>query len=154
MAATIDGDNANFPGQVAVLGLPTSLDHTVTLRNAGTRRAFVQNLNLNAAAPSDLSVITVPSALYIPVRIFVYRPTANLSAANLGIYTAAGAGGTAIVAPVALASLTAAGKFQQLTIAAITDAVVATTLYPRLTVASGVAGTVSIVMEFQDLSLI
>lgn len=77
-----------------------------------------------------------------------------MSSATLGLYTAALAGGTAIVAPVLLATLTGTGKFQSLSIAALTDVITATVLYPRLTVASGVAGTASLMLEFVELGLI
>lgn len=154
MATRIDGDNVTVPGQVAVSGPATIITHVVTRGLCGVIRAYVKGLNLNAAAPVDLTPISVPSTQYIPVRCFVYNPTANLAAATLGLYTAAGAGGVAIVSPVLLASVTAVGKFQALTIAALTDVITATTIYPRLTVAAGVAGTVALVLEFQDLSLI
>lgn len=154
MGVTIDGDNIQVPGQIAVVGVPTSSQHVVPNALVGTRRNYVASLNLNAAAPIDLSTLAIDSALYIPLRAFVYKPTANLSSATLGLYTAAGAGGTEIIAPTLLATLTGTGKFQELTISALTSAIVATTIYPRLTVASGVAGTVSLVLEYMDLSVI
>lgn len=154
MATRIDGDNVTVPGQVSVSGAATIITHVITRGPCGLLRSYVKSINLNAAAPIDLTAIPIPSNRYIPVRCFVYNPTANLAAATLGLYTAAGAGGTAVVAPVLLASLTAVGKFQALSIAALTDVITDSTLYPRLTVASGVAGTASLVLEFQDLSLI
>lgn len=154
MATRIDGDNVTVPGQVSVSGPGTSLTHVATRGVTGLLRAYVKGIDLNAAAPIDLATITVPSALYIPVRAFVYNPSGNLAAATLGLYTAAGAGGVALIAPVLLASLTATTKFQLLSIAAITDVVTAATLYPRLTVAAGAPGTASLVLEFQDLAMI
>lgn len=154
MGVRISGNNITVPGQVAVEGTPTSLQHLPTMALVGTLRAYVENLDLNAAAPIDLDVLSVGSNLYVPVRCVIYNPSGNMSGASLGLYTAAGGGGTAIVAPVGLATLTGTGKFQSLTIAAITDMVTAQTLYPRLTVASGVAGTASLLLEYLDLSLI
>jgi len=154
MGVAISGNNITVPGQIDLQGTPTSPNHPVTMRRNGVMRAYVEDLDLNAAAPIDLDVISVDSALYVPVRAIVYNPTGNMSSATLGLYTAAGGAGTAIVAPTLLATLTGTGKFQALTIAALTDMVTATTLYPRLTVASGVAGGASLVVEFVDLSLI
>lgn len=154
MPTQISGDNVLVPGQATIQGVPTALDHTVTSRYAGTLRAYVQGLLVNSAAPADLAALTVTSARFVPVRVIVYNPTGNMAAATLGLYTAAGAGGVAIVTPVLLAALTAVDTFQELTIAALASVITATTLYPRLTVASGVAGSVSLMIEFVDLSLI
>lgn len=126
----------------------------VTNWYSGTLKAYVTGLLLNTAAPADLATLTVLSTKYVPVRCIVYNPSGNMSSATLGLYTAAGAGGTAIVTPVLLATLTGTGKFQSLSIAALTDVITATVLYPRLTVASGVAGTASLMLEFVELGLI
>lgn len=152
MAFLIEGDNATCPGQIAVGTRATSSQHVVRKVDASKWRVYVLALDLNAAAPIDLAVLTVPSTKYIPTRAYLVNPTADVSAATLGLYTAAAAGGVAIVAPVALSALTAVGKFQALSIAALTDAVTAGTLYPRLTVAAGGAGTADLVLEFEDIS--
>jgi len=157
MGFRANGDNIEVPGQAVVTLRPSSLDHVTRVRDVNKYRAWVTSLNLNAAAPIDLTVIAIPAEVtkWIPTRAVVYNPTANLSAANLGLYTAAGAGGTNIVAPVALANLTGATtKFQVLAIAAITDHLIVNTIYPRLTVASGVAGSASLFIEFEDIGLI
>lgn len=154
MGVRIDGDNITVPGQTAVQGKPTSLLHVARNLDVSRQRAYVQDLLLDSAAPIDLATITINSTKYIPVAVWAYNPNGNVSAANLGLYTAAGAGGTAIVTPAALASLTASTKFQLLTLTALTDVVTATILYPRLTVAAGAGSKCSIVIEFVDLSLI
>ena len=154
MGVEISGDNITVPGQVAILLPPTSLYHAISARYAGSLKGYVQALDLNAGAPIDLTALTINAIRYVPIRCIVYNPTANLALATLGLYTAAGGGGVAIVAPVVLATLTGAGKFQSLSIAALTDVVTATTLYPRLTVASGVIGTAALLLEYVDLSLI
>ncbi|MEO7520228.1 MAG: hypothetical protein ABIW79_00290 [Gemmatimonas sp.] len=153
MSSKIEGDDALFPGQVVAQGAPVDLENVVTRKYGRGLRAYVKALDLNAAAPSDLAAITVISARYIPVRAYVYDPSGNMAAATLGIYTATGAGGTAVVTPVLLANLTGVDKFQELTIAVTSSLLVATTLYPRLTVASGVAGTASLVIELLDVDL-
>lgn len=154
MGVQVSGDNLVVPGQASVLLPPTSTTHVIVSLYAGTLKVSVPALNMAAAAPIDLTVLPVISANYIPVRCFVYKPTADVSAATLGLYTAAGGGGTAIVAPVLLANLTGVGKFQELTIAALASAITALQLYPRLTVASANPGTANLVLEFMDISLI
>lgn len=141
-------------GQVAVAGSPAAATNVVPNKYAGTLKAYVTLLNLNAAAPIDLTTITVGSLLYVPILAMVYNPTANLSGASLGIYTAPAAGGVTVVTPVGLASLTGVGTYQALAIAALAGPVTSNLLYPRLTVASGVAGTASLVVEYMELSLI
>lgn len=145
----LDGNNITVPGQVAITGSPTSALHSIRRGDAGKFRAFVTGLDLNGAAPLDLDSIDLSlSGKYLPTEIIAYDATANLATAQLGLYTAAGAGGTEIVAPAALTGLTGSGKFHSLTIAALTDLLVAGTLYPRLTVAAGTAGTCSLLIAF------
>lgn len=152
MGVSLSGDNITVPGQVAVALTPTSPTHVVRKSDITALRAVVLALNLNAAAPIDLTALIVPSTKYIPRRVVVLNATANLSVAELALYTAAGGAGTAIVAPTVLTALTAAGKYQVLTIAALSDPIVAGTLYPRLSIASGVAGTVDLLFEFDDVA--
>lgn len=154
MGVQISGNNLSVPGQATISGIPASLDHALTRRYGGTLRAFIGGLNLNAAAPVDLTTLLVPSDKYVPVRCVVFDPSGNMASATLGLYTQAAGAGTAIVAPTLLASLTAVGKFQALTIAALTDVITATSLYPRLTVAAGAPGTGAMLLEFIDLALI
>lgn len=105
----------------------------------------VVGVNLNAAAPIDLSTITVGATKYIPLLIVIYNVSASATSATLGIYTAAAGGGTVVVTPVALAGLSAAGKMQILAVTDLGDApLTAATLYPRLTVAAGGAATADI----------
>lgn len=150
----IDGSNIVVDGQATLNSAPNSAISAVPSRYVGTLKSHISLLNLAAGAPIDLPTLTVISAKYVPVRCFVYNPTADLSAATLGLYTAAAAGGTEIAAPTLLASLTGVGKFQELTISALTDAITSTVLYPRLTVDSANAGTASLVLEFIELGLI
>ena len=152
MAFEIQGNNATCPGQVAVGTRATSGQHVVRKDDASKWRAYVADIDLNAAAPIDLATIAIPSTKYIPTRVFLVNPSADVSAATLGLYSAAAAGGVEVVAPTLLATLTAAGKFQVLSVAALTEPLTAETLYPRLTVAAGGAGIADLVVEFEDIS--
>jgi hypothetical protein len=106
---------------------------------------FVTGVSLNAAAPIDLAAITITGSKYIPLYALVYNSSAIASTAELGIYTAAAAGGTAVVTPAALTGLTAANKLHVLTLTAMGNApLTAATLIPRLTVAQGTAATADI----------
>jgi hypothetical protein len=106
---------------------------------------FVTGVNLNAAAPIDLTGITIDATKYIPLYAVVYKASADGSTAQLGIYTAAAGGGTAVVTPAALANMNASGKMQVLTLTNLGNApLTAATLIPRLTVAQGSACTVDI----------
>jgi hypothetical protein len=102
-------------------------------------------LDLNAAAPIDLSTVTINGSKYIPLLIVIYNNSAAAAAATLGLYTAAAGGGTAVVTPVLLADLSAANRMQILAVTDLGDApLTAATLYPRLTVAAGGAATADI----------
>lgn len=105
----------------------------------------VIGVNLNAAAPIDLSSIAITATNYIPLFIVIYNVSASATSATLGIYSAPAAAGTVVVTPVALADLSAAGRMQILAVTDLGDApLTAATLYPRLTVAAGGAATADI----------
>jgi hypothetical protein len=154
MSVRISGDNITVDGQTSIAGSPTSLHHALRNSDVTRRRAYVSSLNLNSSAPSDLDAITVPSTKWVATRLLACNCTADLHLATLGLYTAAAAGGTAIAAPQSLTDLTASGKFFAMTLAALTSHLTAVTIYPRLTVASGVAGTITLILEFEDISLV
>lgn len=105
----------------------------------------VVGIDLNAAAPIDLSAITIDATNYIPLYAVVYNVSALASTAQLGIFTAAAGGGVAVVTAAALTNLTAAGKMHVLTLTALNNApLTAATLIPRLTVAQGNVATADI----------
>ena len=106
---------------------------------------YVTGVNLNAAAPIDLTTIAVDGTKYIPQYIVVYNNSAAATSATLGIYSAGSASGTVVVTPVALTDLVSANKMQVLAITDLGDApLTAPQLFPRLTVAAGSAATADI----------
>lgn len=152
MSVEIQGNPVN---QITGLAAPARLDHAVRAQDSALFKAWVQGLDLNLGAPIDFpNQLFVGSPKYIPVRAYVYNPTADLHLATIGLFTASGGGGTQIIAPVALSSITGVGTFQVLSIAALSSAITATALVPRLTVAAGSPGTASLYLEYVDLSLI
>lgn len=99
------------------------------------------------------TTVHVPFSKYIVRRMIVTNASTSLgsSSATIGAYTAAAAGGTAIVTPATATGLTAASKFNDRTIAASADSQTASTLYIRVGVAHGSAATCDVYFELQSL---
>lgn len=99
------------------------------------------------------TAVHVPFSKYIVRRMIVTNASTSLgsSSATIGAYTAAAAGGTAIVTPATATGLTAASKFNDRTIAASADSQTASTLYIRVGVAHGSAATCDVYFELQSL---
>lgn len=76
--------------------------------------------------------VPVPYNNFIVRRMTLYAPSSTMatSAATIGAYTAASAGGTAIVTPATATGLTATGKFTDRTIAASSN-ILAPTAYTQ-----------------------
>lgn len=93
------------------------------------------------------TAVTIPNAAlrYIVRRVVATNASTSMSGSSctLGAYTAASAGGTAVVTPAtgSVTPLTAASKFKDCTIAASADSLIASTLYIRVGVAHGAAAT-------------
>jgi hypothetical protein len=123
----------------------------MSLRNEGVAPTTVTTLvDLNTVGDT---VVNVPFAKYIVRRMTLFDVSTTLAAssATIGAYTAASAGGTAIVTPATATGLTAATKFNDRTIAASADYQTARTLYIRVGVAHGSAATVSVAFELECL---
>ena len=108
--------------------------------------------------------VPVPCNKFIPRRMTLFDVSTSLgsSSATIGAYTAAAAGGTAIVTPATATGLTAATKFNDRTIAATTDYLKPTSytaangqtafgIFIRVGVAHGSAATVSVAFELESL---
>lgn len=96
-------------------------------------------------ATSD-NAITMLSANYRIDKVVIRAASISLTTATCGLFTAAGGGGTTLVADQAMAALTAAAKFKDLTLQAVvgTDAQTAGTLYFRIGTAQGAPATASV----------
>ena len=112
----------------------------------------VRNVNLNAVA--DIPV-HVPYSKYIARTVTTTNASTTLAGTSgtLGVYTAASAGGTAVVtaATGSLTPLTAASKFKDCTIAASADSLTSDTLYIRTGVVHGAPATCDVYLELQSL---
>lgn len=108
--------------------------------------------------------VPVPCNKFIVRRMTLFDASTTLAAssATIGAYTAAAAGGTAIVTPATATGLTAATKFNDRTIAASADYLKPTLytnsagqaqsgIFIRVGVAHGSAATVSVAFELESL---
>jgi hypothetical protein len=124
------------------MGLQVNRAYTVSVRS----------VNLNAVGDT---AVHVPYAKYIARLVTTTNVSTTLAAssATLGVYTAAAAGGTAVVtaATASLTPLTAASKFKDCTIAASADSLTADTLYIRVGVVHGAPATCDVYLELQSL---
>jgi len=106
---------------------------------------FKDNVDLNV--PTSDNAITMLSARYRIEKFTLESPSAAVTTATMGIFTAAGGAGTTLAADQVLAAtLTATTKFMDLVNAGIvaTDTRTEGTLYARIGTAEGAARTVSI----------
>ncbi len=111
----------------------------------------IRGVNLNTAAPADLTQIKINATKYVITDILTYNPSATASTATLGFYTEAAAGGAEVVVPAALTAITGTGKVQRATVIALTDVLTGSSLYPRLTVAQGGSATADIAVFGYEL---
>lgn len=100
-----------------------------------------EGVNLNASAPSDIAELKIAASEYLPTRLVIHDVSAAAAASTVGLYTSPGGGGTEIMAPIALAGLTAANKCAVIDLSSFADQITSATLYLRLTVAAGSAAT-------------
>ena len=117
---------------------------SIVISENGAFLGSIKTADFNSTADQ---AIPVNAGRYIIRRIVVNNASVNLTTAAGGVYTATAKGGTAVVAAAQVyAALTAAGKFADLTLAAVvgTDILTAATLYLSLTVAQGSAATADV----------
>lgn len=98
-------------------------------------------VDLNSATSDN--AVTVEATRYRIDKVTFDNASINLTTATAGVFSAAGGGGTTIAADQALSALTAATKFDDLTLGAGvgTDVLTAGTLYIRCGTAQGAAAT-------------
>lgn len=120
---------------------------------ASNPRFIFKALDLHTAT-GDLASIQIPASItrWEIRTAAVVNPSGAVAAATLGLYSASGGGGTAMVAPVTLVSLTGSATKQSLTPVVLTTPVTTSTLYVRLTIVSVLAGTADLVVELIDLT--
>lgn len=109
-------------------------------------------MDLNAAGTDNATSITATK--YIIDKVIVTDASVNLTTATIGVFTAAGGGGTALALDQAVANLTAAAKFDYLTLEAVvgTDYRTEATIQIRCGTAQGAPATANVYVMGWDLS--
>ena len=150
-APRIPTTRKTLPGSV---GVQLQMPHLQQVRSSATYA-----LATTRDTDADLGYIdllrggadVMGKAIVTHVRIEALGTVAGtLAAASIGLYTAANAGGTAIVAPAVLTGLTTTGTVKAAT---VVDAIVTTgRLYIRQTTDSGNAGNIRVHVEYQNIT--
>lgn len=123
----------------------------MSLRNEGSAPTIkVTGVDLDAVGDTP---VHVPFAKWICRRMTLTNVSTTLSgsSATIGAYTAAAAGGSAIVTPATATGLTAASKFTDRTIALSADSSIVDTIYVRVGVVNGAAATCDVYFELECL---
>lgn len=107
-------------------------------------------VNVNAVGDTALPILT--SATWSVSNVIVTNASVSLTAAAAGVFTAPGAGGTAIVASAALAGLTGPTVVSQRTVATTAAFTATPAMYLNVSVAQGAAATVDVFIYGYDLS--
>lgn len=127
----------------------TSNNFAVT-QNAFRLLAVVKGVNVNATGDTLLPIIGAnPFSVF---QVVLANASISLTTAAAGVFTAAAAGGTAIVANAALSALTGATIVSQRTIASTAAVSNALNLFFNVATAQGAAATVDIYVYGFDLS--
>lgn len=118
----------------------------------GPNQFLVTGINVNAIADTEIRGLP---AKYRVVKFTPFEASVNLTGSPLqvGVFTATGGGGTAIVPAATLVELTAPAKFKDMALAASTgtDYQTANPLYIRPTVVHGAAATISAILEIEQM---
>ena len=110
-----------------------------------TRSVVVTGINLNSAGSDNALALEMPVGKYRPTKLTIFDASTSLGAsiATLGLFTSTGGGGTTLVTPALLTSLTGATACFDMTILAATSYQTAGTIYLRNVIAHGSAATCS-----------
>lgn len=105
----------------------------------------------NVNALGDIALPIISATNYSVSNVVMSGATISLTTAAAGLFTAPGAGGTAIVANAALSALTGPTIVSQRTVASTTNRT-EQTLYLNTATAQGAAATVDVYVYGYDLS--
>jgi voltage-gated potassium channel Kch len=111
--------------------------------------AVMKAVNVNATGDTALPIISATN--YSVSNVVMSGATISLTTAAAGLFTAPGAGGTAIVANAALSGLTGPTIVSQRTVASTTNRT-EQTLYFNVATAQGAAATADLYIYGYDLS--
>jgi len=140
----------NNPNSVAVV-TPVNTPSNPVVQGANGYRLLAVAKGVNANAVADTAMPVINSTSYSVLLVIKVNASISLTTAVGGVYTAAAAGGTAVLTPAALSGNT--GATVVVATAPTTTAVqTAQTLYWRISTAQGAAATVDILIYGYDFS--
>jgi len=138
---------ANPGAATTVTNHPSNLATNQALRLI----ASAQSVNLNSVGDTVANILV--SGRVSVQSIIVTNASVDLTTAQLAIYTAPAAGGTAVKTAYALTGNTTAAK-TVVTAATSTDAITGLNLYVRNTTAQGAAATADVFIYGYDLTFL
>jgi hypothetical protein len=113
--------------------------------------ASAQGVNLNSVADTTAPILV--AGRVSPAYVLVTNASVSLTTAQIAVYPAPAAGGTAVLSATALTGATTAAKVVN-TAASSTDAQTGTALYVRCTTAQGAAATADVFIYGYDLTFL
>lgn len=126
-------------------GHPSVIATNQALRLIGS----AQGVNLNATGDNAVQIIN--AGRVSPAYVLVTNASTSLTTAQLAVYPAPAAAGTAIIGATALTGATTAAKVVN-TAATGTDALTGSNIYVRVTTAQGAAATADVFVYGYDLT--
>jgi hypothetical protein len=131
----------------------TTTNHPIQLSSNQAIRLIgsAQSVNLNAVGDT-LAPILVSGRVSV-AYVLVTNASVSLTTAQVAVYTAPSAGGTAVLSATALTGATTAAKVVN-TAASSTDAITGANLYVRNTTAQGAAATADVFIYGYDLTFL
>lgn len=124
-------------------------NYVVVPQNGFRLLGSAKGVNVNATGDTAIPIIT--SSSYSVFQVVMTNGSISLTTALAGVFTAPGAGGTAIVANAALATITGPTIVSQRTVAA-TGAQTVQNLFVNVGTAQGAAATMDVYVYGFDLS--
>lgn len=134
------------PGAATTVRNPTQM-----LNSNQAIRLIGKATGVNCNAVADTIINTIDTASFSVTNVIVTNASASLAQAHGALFTAAAAGGTAIVSDAALSTCTTAAKIQSMTVAS-TDNPSVNTLYFRIGTVNTAAATCDVYVYGYDFS--
>jgi hypothetical protein len=138
---------ANPGAATTVSNHPSNLATNQAIRLIGS----AQSVNLNAVGDTTAPILV--SGRVSVAYVLVTNASVSLTTAQVAVYTAPAAGGTAVLSATALTGATTAAKVVN-TAASSTDAITGANLYIRNTTAQAAAATADVFIYGYDLTFL
>lgn len=151
MPYTNPGPAVSTTQQTTAEMVPTNTNGLPVPVGTNGLRLLARAIGVNANAVADTLMPVINSSSYSVLYVIKTNASISLTTATGGVYTAAAAGGTAVLTPAALSGNTAANVVVQTT-PTTTTVQTAQTLFWRIATAQGTASTVDIFVYGYDFS--